>query len=103
LRRPRGLRLLLLLGLLLGGPRRLLGRRGGRRALGFGFRLLVRHRVPWERGAPNSERYLRVKERRAGPPRPATTRLRTWCRGPGRRPRRGPPSPRPNRDTGPPH
>src|SRR5207245_126528 len=74
LRRPRGLRLLLLLGLLLGGPRRLLGRRGGRRALGFGFRLLVRHRVPWERGAPNSERYLRVKERRAGLPPPAPLR-----------------------------
>src|SRR3989442_5735447 len=61
LRRPRGLRLLFLLGLLLGGPRRLLRRRGGRRAFGFGCGLLVRHRVPWERGAPNSERYIRLR------------------------------------------
>src|SRR5213593_3621888 len=60
LRRPRGLRLLLLLFFLLRGPRRLLGRRGGGRAFGFGCGLLVRHRVPWERGAPNSERYIRL-------------------------------------------
>src|SRR6058998_562986 len=60
LRRPRGLRLLLFLFFLLRGPRRLLGRRGGGRAFGFGCGLLVRHRVPWERGAPNSERYIRL-------------------------------------------
>src|SRR5438093_357141 len=41
-------------------PGRLLGRRGGGRAFGFGCGLLVRHRVPWERGAPNSERYIRL-------------------------------------------
>src|SRR5881296_2175172 len=60
LRRPRGLRLLFFLVFLLRGPRRLLGRRGGGRAFGFGCGLLVRHRVPWERGAPNSERYIRL-------------------------------------------
>src|SRR2546427_498055 len=55
------LRPLVLLGRLRGGPRRLLRRRGGRRAFGFGCGLLVRHRVPWERGAPNSERYIRLR------------------------------------------
>src|SRR5439155_11234245 len=60
LRRPRGLRLFLRFLLLLRGAPWLLRRRGGGRAFGFGCGLLVRHRVPWERGAPNSERYLRL-------------------------------------------
>src|SRR5881296_543468 len=58
--RPRSLRLLFFFFFLLGRASRLLRRRGGGRAFGFGFRFLVRHRVPWERGAPNSERYLRL-------------------------------------------
>src|SRR5438093_6946900 len=61
LRRPRSLRLLLFVFFLLRVPRRLLGRRGGGRAFGFGCGFLVRHRVPWERGAPNSERYIRLR------------------------------------------
>src|SRR3989441_4121549 len=77
LRRPRSFRLLFFFFFLLGRAPRLLRRRGGGRAFGCGFRFLVRHRVPWERGAPNSELYLRVQERRAGSPPPATTRLRT--------------------------
>src|SRR5439155_436835 len=46
LRRPRGLRLFLRFLFLLRGAPRLLRRRGGGRAFGFGCGLLVRHRVP---------------------------------------------------------
>src|SRR5438093_4208209 len=66
LRRPRGLRLFFRFLLLLGGAPWLLRRRGGGRAFGVGCGLLVRHSVPWERGAPNSERYLRLVSVRLG-------------------------------------
>src|SRR5438552_4359915 len=66
LRRPRGLRLFLRFLFLLRGAPRLLGRRGGGRAFGFGRGLLVRHSVPWVRGAPNSERYLSLRSVRLG-------------------------------------
>src|SRR6059036_3488344 len=60
LRRPWSFRLVFFFFFLLGRAPRLLRRRRGGRAFGCGCGFLVRHRVPWERGAPNSGRYLRL-------------------------------------------